>query len=70
MEADRSQKDMATHVIEVAELNSEVRRDLRGRQMPSDHIYYPYYGNHEAVCERQRKRLLSEQNVPVVQRLP
>ena len=30
MEADRSQKDMATYVIEVAELNSEVSRNLQG----------------------------------------
>ena len=32
MDADTSQKDMATYVIEVAELNSEVRHDLRGRR--------------------------------------
>ena len=32
MDADTSQKDMATYIIEVAELNSEVRHDLRGRR--------------------------------------
>ena len=50
MEAFRSQKDMATYVIEVTEFNSEDICDLRGcleaenGQKPNQNNNYPHFG--------------------------